>query len=124
MNVNIRPQNVYSAELYKDLSDLVKVLEEPSNSGSDVNAFLSKIEGHIDNVVNERSDLGARSNRVELIADRLSRQDIVAKQMLSENEDIDFEKVITDLKIQEMVHQAALAVGARIIQPTLMDFLR
>ena len=43
---------------------------------------------------------------------------------MSENEDIDFEQAVTDLKIQEMIHQAALAVGARIIQPTLMDFLR
>ncbi|WP_077214812.1 flagellar hook-associated protein FlgL [Bacillus dakarensis] len=124
ISVNIRPQNVFPSQLFKDISDLAKVLEVPSNSGSDVNAFLSKIEGHIDNVVNERSDLGARYNRVELIADRLSRQDVIAKQTLSENEDVDFEEVITNLKIQEMIQQAALAVGARIIQPTLMDFLR
>ncbi|KPD00119.1 flagellar hook-associated protein FlgL [Geobacillus sp. BCO2] len=44
--------------------------------------------------------------------------------MLSDNEDVDLEKVITDLKTQESVHRAALAVGARVIQPTLVDFLR
>ena len=37
--------------------------------------------------------------------------------------DVDVEKVIVELTTQESVHRAALAVGARIIQPTLVDFL-
>ncbi len=43
---------------------------------------------------------------------------------MSNNEDVDLEEVIIDLTIQESVHRAALAVGARIVQPSLMDFLR
>ena len=124
MDVNIDPKNVFSAELFKDVADLVKVLEQPGQTASDINAFISKIDKHYDGVTAERADLGARYNRVELIEDRLGRQDIIAKETMSKNEDIDIEKAITDLKIQELVHQAALAVGARIIQPTLMDFLR
>jgi flagellar hook-associated protein 3 FlgL len=56
--------------------------------------------------------------------DRIDGQQVIAEKMLSDNEDVDLEKVITDLKTQESVHRAALAVGARIIQPTLVDFLR
>ena len=67
MNVNIRPQNVFSAEMFKDISDLVKALEEPSQKASDINKFLGKIEKHFDKVTAERADLGARYNRVELI---------------------------------------------------------
>ena len=43
---------------------------------------------------------------------------------MSDNEDVHIEKVITELITQESIHRAALAVGARIIQPTLLDFLR
>ncbi len=124
INVNIRPQNVFSAEMFKDTADLIKALKEPNQKATDINAFLSKFEKHFDNVTAERSDLGARFNRVELIEERLGQQDLIARKTMSENEDIDFEKAVTDLKIQEMIHRSALAVGARIIQPTLMDFLR
>ncbi|MFP3359319.1 flagellar hook-associated protein FlgL, partial [Planococcus sp. SIMBA_143] len=59
-----------------------------------------------------------------MIDDRLGYQEVIANRILSDNEDADIERVITDLKTQESVHRAALGVGARIIQPTLMDFLR
>jgi len=63
-------------------------------------------------------------NRLELIEDRLEDQEIVATKIMSENEDIEYEKVITDLITQESIHRAALAAGSRMIQPSLMDFLR
>jgi flagellar hook-associated protein 3 FlgL len=39
-------------------------------------------------------------------------------------EDVDLAQVILDLKTQEVTYQSALAVTARVLQPTLMDFLR
>ena len=44
--------------------------------------------------------------------------------MKSNAEDVDFAEVIMNQKMAEAVYQASLAAGARIIQPTLMDFLR
>ena len=55
---------------------------------------------------------------------RIDQQEIIVKEKMSENEDIDFEKVVTEMLTQESVHRAALSVGARVIQPSLMDFLR
>jgi len=55
---------------------------------------------------------------------RLEMQEGAAKKQQSENEDIDYEKVITEMLTQEAIHNAALSVGARIIQPSLVDFLR
>ena len=48
---------------------------------------------------------------------------MVTKQ-LSENEDIDYAQAITDLITQESIHRAGLSIGGRIIQPSLVDFLR
>ncbi len=39
-------------------------------------------------------------------------------------EDLDLATVILDLQVQEVNYQSALAVTARVLQPTLMDFLR
>jgi len=44
--------------------------------------------------------------------------------LLSKNEDVDIAEAIMYLKSEENVYQASLAGGARIIQQTLVDFLR
>ena len=56
--------------------------------------------------------------------DRLQSQEVIATKQMSENEDVDMEKAITEMITQESIHRAALSVGARIIQPSLVDFLR
>ena len=89
-----------------------------------MNPFIEKMQSHLTNVTNTRSNLGAKLNRIELMENRIDQQEIISKEIMSDNEDIDFEKVVTQMMAQESVYRTALSVGARIIQPTLMDFLR
>jgi flagellar hook-associated protein 3 FlgL len=108
--------------LMTDIDNLITDLNADSNTiGND---YLDKIDMHIDNFLTSRSNIGARQNRVELMEDRLSSQEVFSSRIVSDNEDIDIERVIIEMTTQESVHRAALGVGARIIQPTLMDFLR
>ncbi len=86
--------------------------------------FIGMIDSNMDAVLTQRADIGARQNRVEMMANRLDSQEAHAIKQMSENEDIDYEKVITEMITQESIHRAALSVGARIIQPSLVDFLR
>lgn len=122
--VNVNPQVVFTEDLFKDVEGLILSLENPNSDSNSISPYLDKIEGHLDNVTNARANLGARANRVELMEERIDQQEIISKKVMSDNEDIDFEKVVTELLAQESVHRAALSVGSRIIQPTLMDFLR
>jgi flagellar hook-associated protein 3 FlgL len=122
IQVNSTPGKVFSQSLFNDMQGLVADLESGGSEG--INDYLTKIEGHLDNLLAERAELGARYNRVEMIENRLGSQEVIANRVLSENEDIDYEKVIMNLKTQESVHRAALAAGSRIIQPSLLDFLR
>lgn len=123
ISVNVNPQDVFNEDLFKDIEGLTIALENPNSDGKTLNLFLDKIDAHLNNVLNARSGLGARANRVELMEARIDQQEIISQKVLSDNEDIDFEKVVTELLAQESVHRAALSVGARIIQPSLMDFL-
>ncbi|MGM7702917.1 flagellar hook-associated protein FlgL [Pseudalkalibacillus sp. Hm43] len=122
IKANIDQTNVFSQQMFDDLRDLVSDLK--SGNGSNVDSYLSKIDIHTDSSIAERAELGARYNRVEMIQDRVAEQEVIANRILSDNEDADMERVIIDLKTQESIHRAALAAGSRIIQPTLMDFLR
>lgn len=93
-------------------------------SAGELSSFLESIDNVMDKILTTRADIGARQNRIELMDERLQSQEVIATKQMSENEDIDYEKAITNLITQESIHRAALSTGARIVQPTLVDFLR
>lgn len=105
------------------LSRLISTLEDPAKSEEDVEAFLDELDQVMDRFLQQQANVGAKQNRIELMEDRLANQEGIVTKILSENEDVEIEKVITELITQESIHRAALATGARIIQPTLVDFL-
>jgi flagellar hook-associated protein 3 FlgL len=78
----------------------------------------------LNDVLEQRADVGARSNRLDLTKNRLSDQYTNFSELMSNNEDADMAEVIMNLKNEENVYKASLEAGARIIQPSLMDFLR
>ncbi|WP_456277628.1 flagellar hook-associated protein FlgL [Bacillus sp. AK128] len=123
LGVNVNPSRVFSTGLFKDVTDLINELKT-ANNGESIDDYLTKLDNRIEGIVRERSELGARFNRAEMIEERVDEHEVIAKKIMSDNEDIDTERVIINLTQQETVHRAALAAGARIIQPSLMDFLR
>lgn len=123
IDVNVRPMDAFHSAMFSDLQALSATLkEEPPNEN--ISSFVSKLDSHSAGVMQNRSILGAKYNRIEMIEQHLSQQEIEAVRMMSKNEDIDMEKVIIELTSQEALHRASLSAGARIIQPTLVDFLR
>jgi flagellar hook-associated protein 3 FlgL len=73
---------------------------------------------------NTLSDVGARYNRIEQM--KLSAQDrlLSVTSQLSDVEDVDLPKTIMEMQLQQTAYQAALAASAKVIQPSLIDFLR
>lgn len=71
-----------------------------------------------------RAEVGAKSNRVEALRDRQQEMQVRLKGLLSKNEDVDFAEAITRFATEENVYKAALAAGARAMQPSLLDYLR
>ena len=111
--------NVYDLFVSMD-----KLIGDMTSGTVEHRASIGDIETKINDLLVVRANVGARQNRVELMDDRLSSQEIISVTRMSENEDIDYERTITDMISQESVHKAALSVGAKIIQPSLADFLR
>jgi flagellar hook-associated protein 3 FlgL len=122
MKANVNPGNVFNQEMFDTLQKIEEELKGGDPKGLDT--LLDNLDTVMTTLSAERSELGARYNRLEMVETRLGQQEVLATRVLSDNEDADIERVIMDLKSQESVHRAALSVGARIIQPTLMDFLR
>ena len=112
--------NTDAAALFKGIDDMFGKFD----ANTDFSAAIKDVDDQMDKVLTTRADIGARQNRVEMMGNRLESQEASAKKQMSENEDIEYEKVITDMITQESIHRAALSVGSRIIQPSLVDFLR
>ena len=87
-------------------------------------ADLKALDGQIDNVLAVHARVGAGMNRLETASSRLAQIEESATSMLSNTEDADMAKVLTDFSTQQAVYQSALQAGARIVQTSLLDFLR
>lgn len=88
-----------------------------------LNQRLGELEDALDGLLNARAEVGAKLHRVALAEERLKDLHLNLNKMLSNIQDIDVAEAIVNLKNEENGYRVALAVGARIIQPTLVDFL-
>jgi flagellar hook-associated protein 3 FlgL len=70
------------------------------------------------------ADVGTRTNRLERAGQAAKDAVFDLTSSLSEIENVDLARATMDLKMQEVAYQAALASTARLVQPSLADFLR
>ncbi|AMW98133.1 flagellar hook-associated protein FlgL [Rummeliibacillus stabekisii] len=115
--------NTTPLKTFQSIDDMFAKLDNATTS-TDFSNSISELNTNSNDLLTIRADIGARQNRVELMEDRLSAQEITTTKQMADNEDVDYEKAITAMITQESIHRAALSVGARIIQPSLTDFLR
>ncbi len=119
--------NTAPIKLFKEIDAMFEQIStdiENSKTGEELSGHIKTISNNMNNLQTTRADIGARQNRVELMDSRLQSQELIATKRMSENEDVDYEKAIVEMTTQESIHRAALSVGASIIQPSLVDFLR
>ncbi|MCR4427035.1 MAG: flagellar hook-associated protein FlgL [Firmicutes bacterium] len=87
-------------------------------------ADLANIDSVLDRVLKLRSELGGRTNRAELIANRLQDDTISLTSLLSKTEDVDLAEAVLRLAEQENAYHAALTAAARSAQTGLINYLK
>jgi flagellar hook-associated protein 3 FlgL len=94
------------------------------NDTTGVQAALGKIDTATTRVQNVQTELGSRLGQLEDLrtAATARAQDLTSQ--ISELEDIDLAEATITLKAKELAYQSALGVAGRILQTTLLDFLR
>ncbi|HHX51307.1 MAG TPA: flagellar hook-associated protein FlgL [Clostridia bacterium] len=90
----------------------------------DIQSTIGDIQEQIDHNLSQRAVLGAKSRRMELAITRAEESQVNVTELLSKLEDIDLAEVTMHYSIQSYVYQVALMTGAKVMQPSLMDFLR
>ncbi|MEC5182125.1 flagellar hook-associated protein FlgL [Arthrobacter sp. CG_A4] len=87
-------------------------------------AQLGNLETGFSNIVNGRAEIGTRQAQLERAGNVNTELEATLDAQKMGIEKLDLGSVIMDLKLQETNYQVALAATARVLQPTLMDFLR
>jgi len=124
----VRISTLGPAAFGADGSNLFDVLDKAVNQLRTAPDQLGATLGELDAVMNKMTtalaDVGTRYGRVESALASVNSATLDMQAALSEVENVDIAKAIVDLQMQEVAYQAALGATARVIQPSLIDFLR
>ena len=124
VTINLHGQEVFSQEvdIFLTLKELKESLE--NNDPEMIGSLVEEIDKAFNQIDRYRAEVGARINRLESAENYWNNLKLNIEKALSDTEDADLTEVMTDLLSQQAVYQASLATTARIIQPSLIDFLR
>ena len=114
--------NGLSNNLYQLLGDIAGKLE--SGDMTDMDLFVQKLEARSDDIRMQYVGIGERSNYISFFADRLGRENVAAANKQNELESLSLEEGILQFSQQELVYNACLQMGTKILQPSLLDYLR
>jgi flagellar hook-associated protein 3 FlgL len=125
---NSPPYNVAaSADVFGgSIFDMVMTVRDSLYKGDSdgVNRGIGGMDLSIESITSTLAEIGAIDTRLTKTAQRHDYELPEITRMNSEEVDLDLAQAITELKMLEYSHQAAMATSARILRPTLLDFLR
>lgn len=131
--LNIKDGNGNTVNLLDEINNLSTLMNDIANGDEQtaakaketlLNDTKGKIDTLFDHVVNERTSLGVRVSTAEKIKE-LNDEDILNIQdVLSKTQDTDVVEKFIELRSAEMIYQASIQVGAKLIQPTILDYIR
>jgi len=127
LNVNV-PGNAFFGQA-SDANNAFAVLSQlktalQNNDVNTIGSSISAIDSRSSAMMQAQSQIGALSDRAQLMQTRMADMAQNVQGLLANAQDADMAKVITDLNSATAVQTASLQVGARTIQPTLLDFLK
>ncbi|GAA0817786.1 flagellar hook-associated protein FlgL [Spirilliplanes yamanashiensis] len=103
---------------------LASISDKMKNDPAALGDELKRLDSVAISVKTSLSQVGARYNRVESMKNAADNRIVTLNSQLSAVEDIDLPATIMEMQLQQTAYQAALSATAKVIQPSLVDFLR
>ena len=118
-----------TVNLFDTLEAIAVSLENPDGLSSaeqdaQVRLFFGEIDRNHDNVLAALTTLGARSERMKTLESDYGEHGTELATQLSRIEDADYSQVVLDMMRAEQALQLTQSIGSRLLQTSLLDFLR
>jgi flagellar hook-associated protein 3 FlgL len=124
MQVNVNGDQVFGAAGSDLFSTLSKIADDLRNNPTALGADQASLDAHTQTIQNSLASVGARSARLTALQSQNSTDGLTLQQSLSQVEDVDLARVTMNLQMQQVAYQAALQATAKVLQPSLVNFLQ
>ena len=108
----------------KTINEIVNKLSDNPIDMDEIGKLSKDLDKYMSDVLNNRTVVGAKTNSVEAIKNTNEENILQMKGTFSNMQDVDYAEKYIELKSAEMVYTSCMQVGAKIIQPTILDYLR
>lgn len=101
-----------------------QIADDVVNNRGNLGFDLDTLNGELTKVLRSLGDVGARAARLETSKANVDAERLDFTSRISENEDVDLPETIMNLESQKVAYQAALGSAAKVLQVSLLDYLR
>jgi len=122
INYNVNFKDFNGQENITSLNDISKAFVEGDQEK--LGSLIENVDSFISDILNARAVVGAKSNTVDVMREKNEENILTMKGELSQKQDVDVMQKYIELTQAQMTYSASLQSGAKIIQPTILDFLR
>ncbi|MCL6558409.1 MAG: flagellar hook-associated protein FlgL [Firmicutes bacterium] len=89
-----------------------------------VSSLIGEIDQRIDEMMVHRVKIGSRTNQLESLKSQLQDQEVRLTGILSYLQDADIARTSIEFGQHKLAYEATLSAGARLLQTSLLDFLK
>jgi flagellar hook-associated protein 3 FlgL len=111
-------------DLSKIMNDIANGVDVEDNKKELLGDVKKNIDDFFNHTVDTRTKFGVKVNTAEKIKDLNDENILNMKGVLSLEQDVNYIDKFIELKSAEMVYNASIQVGAKLIQPSILDYLR
>lgn len=126
IQVNVDPSTAFGdsghgGTVFDSLVDIMQGLH--TNDQAKIRGSMAGLDASLQQLLKAQTVAGSVSNRLQSTQDQNRSDALVVATQTSEVEEIDFTKVVSDYQNRQTVYDAAIRVGAKVIQNSLVNFI-
>ena len=116
------PKRDASLDVFDMLFGIKRSLED--NDTATLSKRLNDVDRAMDQILSKRADVGSVRKELEDQLDKSKDREFQGTKQMSELEDLDFPAAVTEMNLADVRNKATLDTSGRLIQPSLLNFLR
>lgn len=113
------PKNIYSS-----LEGIKKELQNEDFSLDEISKYMDNFNEQKIKVSVAISNIGGKTNYLETIKSRNTDAKYTIQDKLAELEYVDYAEALIDFKTKEYAYTSAISMGSKILQNSIIDFMR
>lgn len=121
--LNFKDGSGKDVDLMSLMNDIINNLKS-EDSSKVVGDNLGDMDSVLSNINKLRGEVGAKQNRMDSAKTQNEEQNLSMTEILSKTEDIDLAEKTIEVATLQSVYTASLQTSAKILQSTLIDFIR